>query len=48
MKWLKYGSLTFLGIIAIAVIVLHLMSYRAGAGTLSAAIEIDRPPADVC
>jgi len=47
MKWLKYGAITFAGIIAIGVIVLHLMSYRAGAGKTTSIIEINRPPAAV-
>lgn len=47
MKWFKYGAIGFVGIIATAVVVLYLMSFRAAAGKLSAAIEINRTPAEV-
>ena len=47
MKWLKYGACAFIGIIAIAVLTLHGMSYRSGAGKTDVTIEINRPPGEV-
>lgn len=47
MKWLKYGAYTFIGVIAIAVLTLHGMSYRVGAGKTDVTIEINRLPAEV-
>ena len=47
MKWLKYGAIGFLGIVACAVLVLLIMSHREDAGVMASTIEIDRPPEHV-
>ena len=47
MKWLKYGAYAFLGIIALSVLTLYAMGFRASAGKSSTTIEFNRPPAQV-
>jgi uncharacterized protein YndB with AHSA1/START domain len=47
MKWLKYGALTFLAVIVLAVVTLLILGQRAGAGINRASIEINKPPAQV-
>lgn len=44
MKILLYLLAGIVGLIVVAVLVLMLMSFRKGAGSMSSAIEIDRPP----
>ena len=47
MKWLKYGALGLLGIVALSLVTLLVMGRREGAGKTVSTIEINRPPADV-
>lgn len=44
MKILLYLVAGIVGLVVAAVLVLMLMSFRKGAGTMTTAIEIDRPP----
>jgi uncharacterized protein YndB with AHSA1/START domain len=44
MKILLYLLAGIVGLVVVAVLVLMLMSFRRGAGTMTTVIEIDRPP----
>jgi len=47
MKWLKFGALGLLGIVALAIVTLLILGRRDSAGVMTATIDIARPPAEV-
>jgi uncharacterized protein YndB with AHSA1/START domain len=44
MKWLKYGLMGIVGVVALAVVVLLVMGQRADAGVTRSVVEVNRPP----
>ena len=47
MKWLRYGALALVGLIALAVLVLLALGQRKDAGRITNSIEIGRPAQDI-
>lgn len=47
MKWLKYGAIGLVSLVALAVVVLVGLGFRPGAGETTVTVEVNKPPAEV-